>query len=536
LSFAGGSPGAPQFSNDLGVVQFVPSANGIGTRIYTALNTFINGGDNTTFDFEGGYLFNRDAQTYSLGAITGGVTTTNLIGGGISSPSFGPATFLIGAKGNNCVFSGSISGSNNIVKQGAGVLTLNGAYGTVVTSPDGGLTYNTNLALVNTLINYLGYTTISNGTLQLIAPVVLTNSPTVTLASPSAVLDASQMGAIATDGATYTNLVTNGVFEVVSGQTLSGEGTIITSNLLLDAGASLNVGLPTGSLTATLGATLGGTINMTLNAGMRPLNSELISTGTITVSGATLVVTNAGGSITNGTTFQLFNQPVTGFGFVTLPLTDPTTAATYVWQNALGTNGSITLLSGGAAPFTPGTNASLASLAVSTTGALTPAFTTNGFTYAATEVYAGAPTVTPTSADPNATITLIYGGVTNPITSGTTSAPLTLNADLTATNLVDVEVTAQDGVTVLDYFVAIKQQPSLTQPTLARVKSAGALQLSWPLDHVGYRLLEQTNNLSHGISTNASDWGTVSGSTTTNLEVVPINASQLNEYYQLVYP
>jgi len=62
------------------------------------------------------------------------------------------------------------------------------------------------------------------------------------------------------------------------------------------------------------------------------------------------------------------------------------------------------------------------------------------------------------------------------------------------------------------------------------------LQLCWPPDHLGYRLLVQTNNLSRGISANPGDWGTVAGSTLTNLAVVPITAEQPNEFYRLVYP
>ncbi len=186
--------------------------------------------------------------------------------------------------------------------------------------------------------------------------------------------------------------------------------------------------------------------------------------------------------------------------------------------------------------FVPSTNAYLSSLAVSTTGALTPDFTSNQLSYTASEVYGGSPTITPTSADPNATINIIYDGTTNPITSGTASAPLTLNPDLSVSNLVDVQVTAQDGLTILDYLVTITQQPSLSEPTLTNVRSPGALQLSWPPDHLGYRLLVQTNNQSRGISTNLNDWGTVAGSTITNMAVVPITADQPIEFYRLVYP
>jgi hypothetical protein len=184
----------------------------------------------------------------------------------------------------------------------------------------------------------------------------------------------------------------------------------------------------------------------------------------------------------------------------------------------------------------PSTNAYLSSLAVSTTGALTPAFTSNQLIYTASEAYNGAPTITPTSADPNATIDVIYDGTTNRITSAMASAPLALDPNLSVPNVVDVQVTAQDGLTVMDYLVTIMQQPSLSEPTLTNVMRSGALQLSWPPDHLGYRLLVQTNNLSRGISTDPDDWGTVAGSTTTNMAVVPIIPAQPIEFYRLVYP
>jgi hypothetical protein len=60
--------------------------------------------------------------------------------------------------------------------------------------------------------------------------------------------------------------------------------------------------------------------------------------------------------------------------------------------------------------------------------------------------------------------------------------------------------------------------------------------LSWPADHLGYRLLTQTNNLNHGVSANINDWATVPGSTATNSISFPIINTNLNNYYRLIYP
>jgi hypothetical protein len=86
------------------------------------------------------------------------------------------------------------------------------------------------------------------------------------------------------------------------------------------------------------------------------------------------------------------------------------------------------------------------------------------------------------------------------------------------------------------YTVNVLLQPSQTPPNLTSSVSGNTLTLTWPADHLGYRLLVQTNNLAQGVSSNPGDWGSAPGSTsmmTTNLPVV--NAT-LDEYYRLVYP
>lgn len=181
-------------------------------------------------------------------------------------------------------------------------------------------------------------------------------------------------------------------------------------------------------------------------------------------------------------------------------------------------------------------DATLSSLALLPAGALAPIFASNTLSYATTEAYGSTPTVTATSADPAATLQLIYNALTNALTSGGPSAPLTLNPNPGVTNVVDVRVTAADAVTVNDYLVNITQLPSQTRPTLVNSVSGSSLNLSWPLDHVGYRLLMQTNNLNLGVSGNLNDWGTVAGSTATNTAAITITKTNHDEFYRLIYP
>ena len=76
-----------------------------------------------------------------------------------------------------------------------------------------------------------------------------------------------------------------------------------------------------------------------------------------------------------------------------------------------------------------------------------------------------------------------------------------------------------------------------TSPTnITATVTGGILKLFWPADHTGWRLLMQTNHLANGISANTNDWGTVSGSASTNQVNLIINPNQAAEFYRLVYP
>ena len=71
---------------------------------------------------------------------------------------------------------------------------------------------------------------------------------------------------------------------------------------------------------------------------------------------------------------------------------------------------------------------------------------------------------------------------------------------------------------------------------ITAVVSGANLNLSWPSDHIGWRLLAQTNHLASGLSSNTNDWGTVAGSAGTNQVSIPLPAATSTEYYRLVYP
>ncbi|HEY3760451.1 MAG TPA: autotransporter-associated beta strand repeat-containing protein [Verrucomicrobiae bacterium] len=351
MSTAGLSIGAAateQFSNFLGTIYVT---NGSAIR-FSATTLSVNGGPNTTFDAEG-TIETRNGTTAGihLGALIGSGTL------GSSTGNPGTSTYIIGEKGIDFAFNGLINdggtGTNNLnlIKAGAGTFTLTGGsvFETNVTLESDGFTLSTNIGYVtNQLDTYIGNTTISNGVLALHGTDNLTNSAVITLASSSAVLDASSMLILSnefdSDGVTVTNqlLITNGIFEIGT-NTLAGMGTL-KGILQADSGSTLNVGLPTGTLNITSNAILSGAITMNLNNTNATAGNSQLAAHAFTINPtATLVVTNSGPTLTNGVTYTLFNQGVSGFASLTLP-------AGYVWQTNLVSSGSITLVSGGQAP------------------------------------------------------------------------------------------------------------------------------------------------------------------------------------------
>jgi galactose oxidase-like protein len=121
---------------------------------------------------------------------------------------------------------------------------------------------------------------------------------------------------------------------------------------------------------------------------------------------------------------------------------------------------------------------------------------------------------------------------------------------MTGTNILTTEMTLPAGTTNGTYplfitangntsdafYFTMGNVVSVTPPKIIVVANKTSLNLSWPTDHIGWRLLMQTNNLAKGVSSNTNDWGTVSGSSVTNLVSVPIVPANPTEFFRLVYP
>jgi hypothetical protein len=185
------------------------------------------------------------------------------------------------------------------------------------------------------------------------------------------------------------------------------------------------------------------------------------------------------------------------------------------------------------------TNALLSNLSLSP-GALSQAFSSGTTGYTATNTYpATNVTVTATSVDGTAALALSFNtGSTYGIslTNGVASVTNTMSLAAPA-NVLAVQVVSQDLSQTNVYIVNELLQPSQSVPLLTNSVSGNSLVLTWSADHLGYRLLVQTNNLNKGVSSAAIDWGVVTNSasiTATNIAILKTGVT--NEYYRLVYP
>jgi hypothetical protein len=129
--------------------------------------------------------------------------------------------------------------------------------------------------------------------------------------------------------------------------------------------------------------------------------------------------------------------------------------------------------------------------------------------------------------------------------STTNGGPYSLRANLTATNYSDSAVTP--GTTYY-YVVAATNAagesgnslqasaaplPSNVSTNLSFQASSNQLQLSWPADHLGWRLQIQNNSLDNGLG---SSWVTVPNSTNTTAANILIDPSNGSVFLRLIYP
>jgi pectin methylesterase-like acyl-CoA thioesterase len=115
--------------------------------------------------------------------------------------------------------------------------------------------------------------------------------------------------------------------------------------------------------------------------------------------------------------------------------------------------------------------------------------------------------------------------------SGATNSTFSLTAAKLADNgIYSVIVSNSAGlVTSTNATLTVPAQPATLRPSVTN----GALNLSWPTDRIGSRLLAQTNPPGVGLTTN---WQTVANSNATNQITIPLIATNGSAFFRLVYP
>ncbi|HYG23899.1 MAG TPA: glycoside hydrolase family 76 protein [Verrucomicrobiae bacterium] len=204
-------------------------------------------------------------------------------------------------------FSGTIRGSGAVTKRNATRLTF------------------------SMPCSYTGPTTIEAGTLALSGIGSVSNTASISIAA-DAVLDVMSR---ADQALTLHN-----------GQSLLGGGNV-NGSLHANVGSTIQPGPGIGTLTIQGGVTLKGLVFLQLSRATEQNSDCLAGTGMIE-GGGTLTVVNAGETLEAGNYFRLFNQPVSGFASVNLPLLNPG----LMWVDRLATDGSVQVVASAAVDAT----------------------------------------------------------------------------------------------------------------------------------------------------------------------------------------
>ena len=539
LTVNGNISGAGTLSKPTGAGTLVLAGNNSGWTGSISLPSAVNGtngwlqlasstalGTGKTIDLS---TKNQAAATGGV-QLSGGVTITNstILLGGRTTTDATDLSFLQNVSGTN-VWAGTIqlknTGGSYYINSLAGRLELSGLITNAINNASARQIHflGAGEVLVSGAIEN---TPVANNVLNVQAdgPGVLTLTGTNTYTGTTVANGGTLV--IGTSGVVPTNTVT-----VATNANLGGNGLILGVVVVADGGTL------TSGTTAVLGTL---TISNTLTLAANSTNIfRLDATGTGTndsiagltgvTYGGSLIVNNVNGTPALGQVYHLFNSAAYSgtFASTNLPILPPTLA----WSNNLAGDGTIQVVSAGSASST---NALLTSLTITPAGNFTPGFASGVFAYTTTNSYGSTPTVTVTNADLTATNVLIYNGTTNLLASGVASSALTLSANPGVTNVIKVQVTAQDGVTVNTYTVNVQQLPSVSsRPVLTNSIGVNNLTLNWPLANLGYRLQIQTNSLSTGLSGNWVDWP---NSTQTNNAVIPVSPGNPSVFLRLVYP
>lgn len=305
----------------------------------------------------GGTIIFGDGASAGLGSFVGNVTFTNNfdtaddVVKGITLNR--PDDFTI--SGNiTSGFSGSQNNRGRVTQAGSGIVTLTGVNtyegGTFVNAGtlqagNGGTTgsIGTGPATVEGILAFNRSDAVTyNGVISGAGSIEKRGAGTLTLGTNSTYTGSTTVS----NGTLVVNGGNNAAATYVYGGALGGSGGF-AGPVTISAGATLAPGAPVGTLTITNDLYLNGNVAIDINKSLPQTNDFVSVSGVLTKSGAgTLTVSNLGPSLNNGDKFTLFSQPVVNGNLLVVSGGGPG----IVWTNELAIDGSITVLSGGAAP------------------------------------------------------------------------------------------------------------------------------------------------------------------------------------------
>jgi len=255
-----------------------------------------------------------------------------------------------------------------------------------------------------------------------------------------------------------------------------------------------------------------------------------VNHGTLTVSNGTLAFT---GSTVNSTSNSVISIASPGILNVSGAADPNVRIGTGTAVQTLNGDGTITggLIMGANGRLTPGF--SIANLTVSgnatLAGVTTMELTTTGSPAsdrltAANIAYGGTLVITNIGSLTGSNVFQLFSGalsgsfttVTTPSISGVTFDTTKLNVNGTVTVVASAVNTTPTNITVS--------------------VAGGSMTLSWPADHIGWRLQAQTNALSVGLRMPTNLWFDVTDSAATNQVIMPIAATNGAVFFRMVYP